>query len=209
MLKDELKAYANIFGISIASVIRFAAIGIGINWLYSIFKISWYIDLFGSGNWKWILIAIAAIIVFFIVWPAIYIYLGYQNAIGKALIAAYNKNKEWVAGLIVKVGNAIANSKHAEQGGRFAASANEYRIVRFLIKRMGYATEWHQLVTAANNPEIPDKQAYVNQTIGKIVAALPTKIAEGFTQNLNRLVLINVVVIIVVEVLSRMYPVGV
>lgn len=209
MLQDELKAYASIFGISIASVLRFAAIGIAINWIYGLFKIGWYIDLFGSGNWQLILIAIAAIAVFFIVWPTIYIYLGYQNAIGKAVMAAYNKNKEWVAGIIVKVGNAIAGSKHAGQAGKVAASANEYRIVRFLIKRMGYAEEWKKLVNTADMPEIEDKQLYVNQTIGRVVEALPAKIAEGFTQNLNRLVLINIVAIIVVEVLSRLYPVGV
>lgn len=98
MITDEIKDYSKIIGISVLSIIKFGAVGLTINWLYGVFKISWYVALFNAGGW-WIALALFVIVLLFAGIPALYMFMGYQTAIGKAISNTFNKNKITISNL--------------------------------------------------------------------------------------------------------------
>jgi hypothetical protein len=206
MIKDELVSYTKIFGISVLSVIKFAAAGIAINWVYGLFKIFWYIELFKTGGW-WAALAVGMILLLFIGIPALYIYMGYQHAIANAIIKVYNKNREFITGMVTRVTHRVAGVKQITQGTTaVAGGTNEHRIVRFLMRNMGYAAEWEQLANANTIPDEAERKALVESVLTKVITSLPQKIAEGFTYNLRKVILGNLVVLLFIEIFSRFYP---
>lgn len=209
MIKDELIAYGKIFGISALQVVKFAAAGIAINWIFGLYKIFWYGALFNAGGW-YIALAVVAVLLFFIAIPALYIYMGYQHAIGNAIMHAYNKNQDFVNGMVGRVVRKIAGVPQIAQAightTAIAGNTNELRIVRFMMKRMGMETQWQQLSAAGQSGDPQTRVATVEAIVQNVVTTLPQKIAEGFTTNLRKLILINIVVLIFIEVFSRVYP---
>jgi len=206
MMKDEIVAYTKIFGISVLSVLKFAIAGIAINWIYGLFKISWYVELFRLGGGD-IAIAIVMIVLLFIGIPALYIYLGYQHSIANAIIHVYNKNKDFITGMVGRVAHRVAGVRQVTQGTTaVAGGTNEYRIVRFLMKSMGYGDEWQQLARANTITSEEERKALVESVLTKVITSLPQKIAEGFTFSLNKIILGNIVALIFIEVFSRFYP---
>ncbi len=205
MVSDEIKDYSKIIGISIFSIIKFGAVGLAINWLYGLFKISWYVTLFNTGGW-WIAIALLAIVILFAGIPALYMFMGYQTAIGKAISNTFNKNKITISNLLTKVARKIARVKAFDGAAGAAATAKEYRLVNFIIKHMGFKKEWDKITSL--KPETPqdEKEAVIQDVVSSIVLAFPKKIAEGFTFNFRTVLLVNIIGLLVLEVLSRIYP---
>lgn len=199
---DEIKDYSKI---AIVSVLKFAAVGIIIHWAYGLFKIGWYGELFDAGGW-WIALALLLIILFFIGMPALYIWFGYHDAIGKAILETWKKNEARLTALLRKVALHIASQKETHQGGEMAASADEYKIVRFLVKRTGFIEEWDSLakISSTNTPE--ENRQKIENILSKIIASFSEKIEEGFQSKLQRLVIINLIGLVIIEVISRIYP---
>lgn len=202
MITDDIKDYSKIIGISLLSIIKFAAVGLFINWLYGLFKISWYVTLFTTGGW-WIVVALLAILLLFGGIPALYIFMGYQTAIGKAISNTFKKNKITISNLLTKIARKAAGIK-AFDG--VAASAKEYRLVNFIIKHMGFEKEWKKITTLKPDTPQEEREAIVQEVVTSIVLAFPEKIAEGFTFNFRTVILVNIIGVLVVEILSRIYP---
>jgi hypothetical protein len=51
-----------------------------------------------------------------------------------------------------------------------------------------------------------EKEAVIQDVVSSIVIAFPKKIAEGFTFNFRTVLLVNIIGLLVLEVLSRIYP---
>ena len=205
MITDEIKDYSKIIGISVLSILKFGAIGIVINWLYGLFKISWYVALFNAGGWL-IAVALLAIVILFAGIPALYMFMGYQTAIGKAISNTFNKNKITISNLLTKVARKIARVKAFDGATITAASAKEYRLVNFIIKHMGFKKEWDKITSLKPDAPQEEKEAVIQDVVSSIVLAFPEKIAEGFTFNFRTVLLVNIIGLLVVEVISRIYP---
>lgn len=205
MVSDEIKDYSKIIGFSFLSIVKFALVGLIINWLYGLFKISWYVELFEAGGW-WIALALLVILIVFAGIPAIYFYMGYQSAIGKAISKAFDKNKGTIANLIAKVARRVAGMQVTSSGTRIVAEAKEYRLVNFIINRMGFKSQWKRITRLKPEMSNEEKEATIQEVLTEIVSAFPEKKAEGFTYNMRTVVLVNIISLLVIEVISRIYP---
>lgn len=205
MNSDQIKDYSKIIGFSFFSILKFAFIGLVINWLYGIFKISWYIELFDAGGW-WIALAILAILIIFAGIPALYFYMGYQSGIASAITKAFNKNKGNISHLLGKVARKTAGTEQFNTATNMAATTNEYRMVRFIVNRMGFKKQWRKItsIKPESSPEM--KEQFIYDAIDDIVSQIPEKIAAGFSYKLKTVVLVNIVALLIIEVLSHIYP---
>lgn len=205
MNTTDIKDYSKIIGFSFFSILKFAFIGLVINWLYGIFKISWYIELFDAGGW-WIALAILAILIIFAGIPALYFYMGYQSGIANAITKAFNKNKGHISHLLGKVARKTAGTEQFSTATNMAATTNEYRMVRFIVNRMGFKKQWRKItsIKPESSPEMKEQVVY--ETIEEIVSQFPEKIAAGFSYKLKTVVLVNVIALLVIEILSHIYP---
>lgn len=205
MNSDQIKDYSKIIGFSFFSILKFAFIGLVINWLYGIFKISWYIELFDAGGW-WIALAILAILIIFAGIPALYFYMGYHSGIANAISKAFAKNKGSISHLLGKVARKTAGTEQFSTATNMAATTNEYRMVRFIVNRMGFKKQWRKItsIKPESSPEMKEQVIY--EVIDDIVSQFPEKIAAGFSYKLKTVVLVNVIALLVIEILSHIYP---
>jgi ABC-type multidrug transport system fused ATPase/permease subunit len=205
MNTTDVKDYSKIIGFSIFSIIKFAFIGLVINWLYGIFKISWYMELFEAGGW-WIALALFIIILVFAVIPALFFYMGYQSGIANAISKAFNKNKTHISHLLSKVARKIAGIEQLNTGANLTATANEYRMVRFIINRMGFRKQWRRITKIKADSSLEHKEQIIYEAVDEIVSQFPEKIAAGFSYNLKTVALVNAIALLIIEVISRIYP---
>lgn len=205
MNTTDIKDYSKIIGFSFFSILKFAFIGLVINWLYGILKIGWYIELFDAGGW-WVALALLAIIIIFVGVPALYFYMGYQSGIANAISKAFNKNKGHISHLLNKVARKTAGTEQFNTGTNLAATANEYRMVRFIVKRMGFRKQWRRITSIKPESSQEMKEQVIYEAVDEIVSKFPEKIAAGFSYKLKTVVLINIIALLVVEILSRIYP---
>jgi hypothetical protein len=206
MINDEIKDYAKIAGVSVLSILKYSIVGIAINWIYGLVKVGWYIDLFQAGGW-YIALAIFIILLLFAGIPALYIYFGYKNGFGIAISKAIQKNQGFLTGLLHKMAYTKTGQKFIENSGNITASAGEHRVLRFIIKLSGYKSDWEKLSKISKNSTPEELETAIEQLINKIVTVITAKITAGLTSNLRNIVIANLILGIVIEVLSHLYPI--
>jgi hypothetical protein len=206
MITNEIKDYAKIAGVSVLSILKYAIVGIAINWIYGLVKVGWYVDLFQAGGW-YIAIAILMILILFAGIPALYIYFGYKNGIGMAISKAIKKNQAFLSGLLFKMAHTKTGQKLITNSGTITASAGEYRILRFIIKLSGYKSDWEKLSKISANSTPEELETAIQQLIDKIVNAINQQITAGLQSNLRNVVIANFIVGIAIEALSHFYPI--
>lgn len=208
MQTGDIKDYARIAGWSILSVIKFAVVGLAVNWIYGVIKVGWYIKLFETGGWH-IALAALMIVLLFAAFPAIYFYLGYLSGMGLAISKAIEKNQGFLTGILGKVAHSKLGLLVTDKGSSIAASSGELRLVRFIVKLSGYKTEWEQLIQVNKQGTVEQKNAAIDNLVEKIVTRLPENISDKFIFSLRNILLINLIIGIGIEILSYYYPAAV
>lgn len=208
MQTGDIKDYARIAGWSVLSVIKFAIVGLTVNWVYGVVKVGWYIKLFEAGGWH-IALAALMVVLLFAAFPALYFYLGYLSGMGLAISKAIEKNQGFLNGILGKVAHSKLGLLVTDKGSTIAASSGELKLVRFIVKLSGYKTEWEKLIQVNKQGTAEEKTASINDLVEKIVARLPQNIADKFIFSLRNIFIINLLIGIGIEILSHYYPAAV